>query len=144
LTVDEMAEITGQAGVAIALDDVKIFYTGGDEIWYQTSANWAAISGEQQFYSASVGLITGGPEMMWANAMVPGDEGALAAAQDGDLVSPGKRGLFVDYATYAASPYNFNFGNTGYYGTVAIDATNLAAGWEEAWSGATSNQIIQP
>ena len=74
LTVDEMAEITGQSGVAISADDIKIFYSAS-ETWYQSASDGYALDNKRRSYHGAIGLL-GGAEMFYVNAVMINGEGA--------------------------------------------------------------------
>lgn len=103
----EMAEITSQGGIAIIIDDVKIF-NARSEVWYQTAAAFTSADGSGHHYHGAIGLVTGS-EMMHINFVMAADP--VAGAMYGQFYSLGGRPLFGDYEAHAKA--GFNFGNTG-------------------------------
>lgn len=134
MTVDEMAEITGQSGVAISLDDVKVFfYTENEETWYQSDSTYTAASGDFYDYDASLGLIRSDfGQMLYVNAVLATNTFQGAA---GNFTSVGSAGgiehnmarplmisanvagnNYTGTAAYMAlaSNYGFSFGNKSF------------------------------
>lgn len=129
LTVDEMAEITGQSGVAIALDDVKVFfYTENEETWYQSAGNFTAANNDAYNYQGALGLIRSDfGQMLYLNAMLASNTfvGAM-----GGFTSVGgvteynmKRNYMLRYTGVASNDYlglnadfGFSFGNKSLLG----------------------------
>jgi len=125
MTVDEMAEITGQSGVAIAMDDIKVFfYTQNEETWYQSAGNFTAASNDLYVYQGALGLIRSDfGQMLYVNAVLAtntlaGANGAFTSVGTGTEPNM-KRDLMLNYdgltagAAYQAlnADFGFNFGN---------------------------------
>lgn len=144
LTIDEMAEITGQSGVAIALDDVKIFYAGS-ETWYQSASDGFALDNKRRTYHGAIGLISGA-EMFYANAVMVNGENSLRDTLDANFYSPG-RPLMYDYSQHAVTTDcaygRFNFGNSRLYGSVDFaDSLGNTTGAYEAIQSLAGNATI--
>jgi hypothetical protein len=141
LTVDEMAEITGQSGVAIAMDDVKVFFSSdNEELWWRTEGDFTAVNGKVEDYDASIGLVRNNiGQMLYVNAVMSTDGVNGAAART--LYSPGRPlmgpgtnpdGTPRTYRDYVVN-YGFNFGNAKLpQGNAAINGL-LAAGFGANW-----------
>jgi hypothetical protein len=121
LTIDEMAEITGQSGVAIAMDDVKVFFAAdNEETWWRTEGDFTAANTKVYDYDASIGLVRNQiGQMLYLNAVMA-EDGPKGAA--GYLYSPGRPLMYkgIDLADLDDSDmnyrdlvvrYGFNFGN---------------------------------
>lgn len=134
MTVDEMAEITGQSGVAIALDDVKVFfYTENEETWYQSAGNFNAASNDNYYYIGALGLIRSDfGQMLYLNAILAsntftGANGAFTSV--GTATEPNMdRNYMLRYTDGAGNNdylglnavYGFSFGNKS-FGAGALD-----------------------
>jgi hypothetical protein len=126
MTVDEMAEITGQSGVAIAMDDIKVFfYTQNEETWYQSAGNFTAASNDLYVYQGALGLIRSDfGQMLYVNGVfaanaLTGANGAFTSIGNAATEPNMKRDLMLNYdgntagAAYQAlnADYGFSFGN---------------------------------
>jgi len=95
ISEQEMDNVTGQSGVAIAINDLMIYnHDGGQELWYETQAPGAD-------NSAAVGLVWDDDSysMMHVNAI-------MYDADTEELYSPGRdlQGTYVE---------DFDYNNTG-------------------------------
>lgn len=115
LSVDEMAEITGQSGVAIALDDVKVFfYTENEETWYQSESTFTSADNKYYDYIGALGLIRSDfGQMLYVNAVLAsntfqGAAGNFTSVNGQNMLRP----LMIGYDDGA--------GNTGYMGLNAV------------------------
>ncbi len=127
MTVDEMAEITGQSGVAIALDDIKVFfYTENEETWYQSAGNFTAASNDVFNYRAALGLIRSDfGQMLYVNAMLAPNAFSGAAGNLTSLGTTSEPNMDRNFMLRWTPPvagfnanymglneyYGFNFGN---------------------------------
>jgi hypothetical protein len=142
LSVDELAEITGQSGVAIALDDVKVFfYTENEETWYQSQSAFTAADNSPYNYRGALGLIrTDFGQMLYLTAFLAsttfwGALGNLTSVAANAALQPNmKRSLMgPNYAALNAT-YGWSFGNKSFLGkddafdsrALTIRATNYA------------------
>jgi hypothetical protein len=122
LTVDEMAEITGQSGVAIALDDVKVFfYTENEETWYQSAGNLTAASNDVYVWQGALGLIRSDfGQMLYLNAILGANTFSAAAGNftsQGTATEPNMDRNYMLRWTAPVAGFNSNYmGLNEYYG----------------------------
>lgn len=103
ISEQEMDNVTGQSGVAIAIDDVKIYtHDGASEMWYATSG--AVGTDTYDAYDAAVGMVwdTDSYQMMHVNAIMYEGDASNAFTVD-DLYSPGRdlQGTYVADFNYS-------------------------------------------
>ncbi len=97
ISEQEMDNVTGQSGVAIAIDDVMVHFSAS-ETWYQNVA--LDPDGASTDNAAAVGMVESGEELMFVNAIVgmniaddnydglysSGEQALLGAYDDLDLL----------------------------------------------------------
>jgi len=103
---ESMDQVTGQSGVAIAIDDVMVHFSAS-ETWYQNNVIDTDNNNEVTS-SAAIGMVEEGEELMFVNAVI--GDGASGVENTGDY---GLFGAYDDLAdlyndatddTYAHSP----------------------------------------